>query len=306
MYFASKWSWSFSDDGTHDYGAHASGYSRCCLVGRDSGAVHTELGLVRLDIGGRLDRHVHSFEQCAYVLGGEPVVEIGAESYRLRTGDYALLPVGLPHSWHNPGNKEARWLELNTPQQLAPDSAWRDTYFVPPSGPAPALVPNFTDPTVRHMGHYLGSPPRHLDLVQRGTERGREPAGMDTAILAYSGISIKMLVDVNLGAELLTMFMVDYEPGGAAQVHDHPFEEAYFFLDGEIEAEIAGDKTTFRAGDLLFCGVGAFHGFFNTSSGRVRWLETQAPQPPRRYSYRWPAHWEQLGAQLEKGTSGPP
>ena len=114
---------------------------------------------------------------------------------------------------------------------------------------------------------------------------------MDTALLAYSGISIKMLVDSNLGAELLTMFTVDYEPGGAAQMHDHPFEEAYFFLEGEIEAEIDGEVRTIRAGDFLYCGVGTLHGFFNTSPGRVRWIEAQAPQPPRRHSYRWPAHW---------------
>ncbi len=87
---------------------------------------------------------------------------------------------------------------------------------------------------------------------------------MDTALLAYSGISIKMLVDSNLGAELMTMFTVDYEPGGAAQVHDHPFEETYFFLEGEIEGEIEGEKTIFRAGDVLFCGVGVLHGFFQS------------------------------------------
>lgn len=300
MYFATKWSWAFSDDGTHDYGACATGYSRRRLVGRETGAVHTELGLVRLEAGGRLARHVHSFEQCAYVHGGEPVVEIGAQRYRLRTGDYVVFPVATPHGWDNPGGAEARWLELSTPQQLAPESGWRDTYFVPSSGPGPVAVPDFTDPTLRYLGHYLGSPPQDTALALRGSERGRRPAGMDTALLAYSGISIKMLVDSNLGAELMTMFTVDYEPGGAAQVHDHPFEETYFFLEGEIEGEIEGEKTSFRAGDVLFCGVGVLHGFFNTSSGRVRWLETQAPQPPRRYSYRWPAYWEQFGAQLQE------
>ena len=77
-----------------------------------------------------------------------------------------------------------------------------------------------------------------------------------------------MLVDSNLGAELLTMFTVDYEPGGAAQMHDHPFEEAYFFLEGEIEAEIDGEVRTIRAGDFLYCGVGTLHGFFNTRSSK--------------------------------------
>ena len=45
--------------------------------------------------------------------------------------------------------------------------------------------------------------------------RGREAAGRDTALVVYCGISVKMLVDRVFGADLLTMFTVDYELGGA-------------------------------------------------------------------------------------------
>ena len=115
---------------------------------------------------------------------------------------------------------------------------------------------------------------------------------MDTALLAYSGISVKMLVDRGFGADLLTMFTVDYEPGGAAQSHDHPFEETYFFLAGEVEAELDGRPYTLQAGDVVFAGVGSVHGFWNEGGkGRVRWIETQAPQPPARHSYRWIEPW---------------
>jgi len=300
MYFASKWSLSFGDDGVHDYGLHAKGYSRCCLVGSHTGAVHTDLALCRLAPGGWVDRHLHSFEQCAYILGGEPVVEMGPRRYQMRTGNYALFQVACPHAWRNPGDEEVYWLELSTPQPVRPESGRSDTYFLPPLDGVPAVLPNFFDPTVAYVGHYDGTPPQREALALSEPVRGRAPAGMDTALLSYSGISIKMLIDSNLGAELLTMFMVDYEPGGAAQIHDHPFEEAYFFLDGEIDAEVDGDKRTFRAGEVLFCAVGTVHGFFNTSPGRVRWIETQAPQPPRRHSYRWPAHWDQLSARLEQ------
>ena len=96
---------------------------------------------------------------------------------------------------------------------------------------------------------------------------------MDTALLAYSGISIKMLVDLNLGAELLTMFMVDYEPGGGAKSMTTR-SEAYFFLEGQIEAEIEGEKTSFRKRGRVVCGVGVLHGFFNTSS--ERWLDRES------------------------------
>jgi quercetin dioxygenase-like cupin family protein len=117
---------------------------------------------------------------------------------------------------------------------------------------------------------------------------------MDTALLAYSGISVKMLVDRAFGADLLTMFTVDYELGGAAQEHDHPFEETYLFLAGEVEAELDGVRYTLRAGDFAFAGVGSVHGFWNVGTERVRWLETQAPQPPVRHAYRWVSSWRAL------------
>jgi quercetin dioxygenase-like cupin family protein len=115
----------------------------------------------------------------------------------------------------------------------------------------------------------------------------------------YSGISVKMLVDHAFGADHVTMFTVDYEVGGAAQAHDHPFEEAYVFLAGEIEAEFDGQHYTFRPGDVAFAEVGSVHGFYNTGTERVRWLETQAPQPPARHSYRWVADWERYGTALD-------
>ena len=92
------------------------------------------------------------------------------------------------------------------------------------------------------------------------------------------------------------MFTVDYEIGGAAQAHDHPFEEAYVFLAGEVEAELDGSTTRSGPGDVAFAGVGSVHGFYNTGTERVRWLETQAPQPPARHSYRWVADWERYEA----------
>jgi quercetin dioxygenase-like cupin family protein len=103
-----------------------------------------------------------------------------------------------------------------------------------------------------------------------------------------------MLVDKVLGMDLLTLFTVDYEAGGSAQQHDHPFEECYVFLAGEVEAELDGEHHVLRPGDVVFAGVGSVHGFYNTGTERVRWLETQAPQPPTRHAYRWLQHWERF------------
>ncbi len=269
-----------------------SGLARQTIVGPAHGAVHSELNVGSLAPGGFLARHLHSFEEGLYVLSGELIDDLDGRAHRLVAGDYILHPIGVWHGLVNDSAAEARFVAINTPQRLGPDAGRRDTFFDPqaPSAPevaARATRPAFGEPTLRWVGHYDGTPPQAEALALNEPAHGRRPAGRDTALVVYSGISVKMLIDPVFGADLLTMFTVDYEPGGAAQAHDHPFEETYFFLAGEIEAEVDGETHTLRAGDVMFAGVGSVHGFYNTGGERVRWIETQAPQPPTRHSYRW-------------------
>jgi quercetin dioxygenase-like cupin family protein len=298
VHYVGRVDWSFADS-AQPATATASGLSRQVLIGPAQGAVHTELAVGQLGPGGWLNRHVHSFEEALYVLEGDLLLEVDGRVHRLSAADYALLPIGIWHTLGNAGDKPVRWLAVNTPQRLASDADRRDTFFTSEPMDLPALdraarPPPFGDPTLRWVGHYAGTPPQLEALRITDPARGRKPAGMDTALLAYSGISVKMLVDRGFGADLLTMFTVDYELGGAAQAHDHPFEETYFFLAGETEAELDGKNYTLRAGDVVFAGVGSVHGFYNVGNERVRWIETQAPQPPTRHAYRWVASWRRL------------
>jgi quercetin dioxygenase-like cupin family protein len=288
--------WSFVDRPA-PASATSSGLARLRIVGPDQGAVHTDLACVGLLPGGWLAPHVHSFEEALYVLSGELLLELGARAHRLVRGDFALITTGLRHALGNSSAEPVRLLSLNSPQRLDP-SLRRDTFFEPAQDldrmDAVAGRPSFGDPTLRLVGHYDGTPPQVEALRVIDPARGRAPAGADTAILAYSGISVKMMVDRTFGADHVTMFTVDYELGGAAQAHDHPFEEAYVFLAGEVEGEIDGEHHTFRPGDVAFAGVGSVHGFYNTGTERVRWIETQAPQPPARHAYRWADQWRRF------------
>jgi quercetin dioxygenase-like cupin family protein len=126
---------------------------------------------------------------------------------------------------------------------------------------------------------------------------------MATAVLAYSGIAVKMLVDQRLDAQLHTMFMVAYQPGAVAHPHDHPFEEAYYMLEGEVDVVADGDRYTLRPGDVFWTGVGCVHAFYETRGGTVKWLETSAPGPPDRHSYRFERDWEYLAERLEEGAA---
>jgi quercetin dioxygenase-like cupin family protein len=289
--------------------ATSSGLARVRVIGPDQGAVHTDLAAVGFQPGGWLAPHVHSFEECLWVVEGELLVTIGAEVHRLATGDYALFPTGVRHALGNASDGPVRILSLSSPQRLAPDAGRRDTFFEPfdavaglAAMDAAATRPRFGDPTLRLVGHYEGTGPQLETLRIKDAARGRASAGRDTALVVYSGISVKMLVDHAFGADHVTMFTVDYEIGGAAQAHDHPFEEAYVFLAGEVEGEFDGRSYTFRPGDVAFAPTGCVHGFYNTGAERVRWLETQAPQPPARHSYRWAHDWERYGQEPEQAA----
>ncbi|MEX1169274.1 MAG: cupin domain-containing protein [Chloroflexota bacterium] len=295
MHYVGHVDWSFTEHPLPP-GATASGLSRLRMVGPEQGAIHTDLAVGALEPGGWIAPHVHSFEEALYVLEGELLLDLGGQIHRLTSGDYALMPTALRHALGNTSAAPIRFLSLNSPQRLEPTARRRDTFFEAAQDlermDAAAERPPFGDPTLRLVGHYDGTPPQLEALGITDEAHGRAPAGRDTALVVYSGISVKMMVDPQFGADHVTMFTVDYEPGGAAQAHDHPFEEAYYFLAGEIEAELDGQPYTLRAGDIVFAGVGCVHGFYNTGSERVRWIETQAPQPPTRHSYRWVPSWE--------------
>ena len=138
-----------------------------------------------------------------------------------------------------------------------------------------------------------------MDVVQQTQDRLAVSASMRTALLVYSGITVKMMVDTDLGSQLHTMFMVQYEPGGFAGRHDHPLEEAYLIVDGEVDATFDDAEYHLVPGDFAFAGVGCVHGFRNhRADAIVRWLETQAPGPPARYSYRFARDWDYLKDRL--------
>jgi len=276
------------------YPGSSSGFSRCSLVD-EAHSVHMGLGLCGLEPGGSIDQHLHSFEESFYVLEGSPVLVLDGRGYRLQPGACGVVPVGVQHAWLGPEEGQARWLDMLAPRPRPPDAAAPDTFFVPSNGAVDAAALDVRDPRSRNLFR-LDDGQMELDRLKAGPP-GDEPtvsASMATALLAYSGIAVKMLVDQRLDAQLHTMFMVQYEPGGVAHPHDHPFEEAYVILEGEVEAEADGERYLLNAGDVFWTGVGCIHAFYNRTDGRVRWLETQAPQPPARHSYRFNRDWEYL------------
>lgn len=279
------------------YPGKSLGYRRSSVVDRSVGSVHTALGLCELDEGGHIDVHVHSFEEQFYITEGKPTLVLDGRGYALEPGACGVIPVGTPHAWLGPAGGTAKWIDFMSP--IPRENGPRDTFFLGPAGDVKVAPVDIRDPRTRHFFR-MADDDIDVEKLKVGSrvDAPKVSASMATALLAYSGIAVKMLVDQRLSAALGTMFMVEYQPGGVAHPHDHPLEEAYVILHGEVEA-VADDKTyTLKTGDVLWTSVGCIHAFYNRTNTTVRWLETQSPQPPARHSYRFSRDWEYLEEKL--------
>ena len=276
------------------FAARSGGFRRWTIVNGTAGSVHQDFAICELDSDGVIDTHIHSFEESFLVLSGEVVCHTHEGAFRLREGDYGAVPVGAAHAWRNDGSEPVRWAEMLAPQaRLGSDG---DTWPVDPLPEVPVTGVDARDPRTRSFGSIQ---PDNMDVGRQTQDLLAVTASMRAALLVYGGITVKMMVDSDLGAFLQTMFMVSYDPHGFTGPHDHPFEETYLILEGETDAEFDGEVYRLTPGDVAWAGVGCIHRFTNATGGPLRWLETQAPQPPARHSYRFGRDWAYLTQALE-------
>jgi quercetin dioxygenase-like cupin family protein len=276
--------------------ALSKGFRRWSVVNGEVGSVHQEFNICELDSGGSIGAHLHSFEESIYVLEGQLICETGDGAFALEAGDYGVVQVAAPHAFRNAGPARARWAEMLAPQPRLESGG--DTFAVASlASPAPPQPIDARDPRTRSFGRITRE---NMDPGRQSQAMLAVSASMRTALLVYSGITVKMMVDGDLGAWLSTMFMVQYEPAGLAGAHDHPFEETYMILEGQVDARFDGAYYRLEPGDIAWAGVGCIHEFSNPADVPVRWLETQAPQPPSRYSYRFRRDWTYLEEALKQ------
>jgi quercetin dioxygenase-like cupin family protein len=253
---------------------HAQGLTRRALFDRARGTVHHSVVHFELAPGGRIDRHLHAFEQAVYVLSGSLSVEVGGTTEVLAVDDYLWLEVGVAHALSNASAVPVAWLEVSAPN---PGADLEDTVFSDAVGAAPEMP-------YRRAHFDVADLPEPSDAILAG-------AGGNVG-----GASVKLLVSADFGASQFVLMALRYVPGGAIKEHDHAFEEGFFFIDGEIEAVLGGETHTLGAGDYFWSSVEGMHALANRSDAPVRWLETQAPQPPSRHQFRYRADWERLTA----------
>jgi quercetin dioxygenase-like cupin family protein len=258
------------------YEDHSSGYLRRALVARAAGSVHQEVVIAELEPGGRVDSHLQAFEEAFYVLEGALVFDAAGFSEQLVADDHVFVERGVVHGLSNESAAPARWLEVSAPQ---PGAALEDTVFTE----SHVLPDGVETPYVKS----------HFDVAEL-PEPSATPGLAGFGAANVGGASLEILVGPATGASQLNLMVVQYAPGGFITRHNHAFEEAFFFLEGEVEAELDGETHVLRAGDFFWSGVASMHALVNRSDENVRWLETQVPQPPSRHQARFTADWERF------------
>lgn len=257
------------------YAGRSEDHTRRTLIGRAAGSMHQEVVVAELAPGGRIDRHLHAFEEAFYVLEGSLALDIAGSTETLGADDFVFVDRGVTHGLRNESDAAVRWFEASAPQ---PGAALEDTVFVTGDAPAVEAEPPF------RRGHF--------DAAELPPPSSAILTGFSAANVG--GAALRVIVGPDSGATQLNLMVVQYAPGGFIGEHDHAFEEGFYFLTGEIEAQLEGETHTLKAGDYCWSGVGSMHALTNRAGGTVRWLETQVPQPPSRYQARFVADWERF------------
>lgn len=256
------------------YAGHATGFARASLVNRATGSVHCEACISRLAPGGHIAAAVHAYEKGIYVFEGEIEVLRGAACFRLPADGYALIPYATAHAIRNRGNVPARWFEILAPQPK-PQNAYSDTFF---SGDEawPAIV---NDTAANGAGRFKAEnpiPAQRPELQQ--------------------GLTVFRFMERQFGATCFFMMRGEMSVGAYRTRHDHPIEEFYLGLSGEVIMEIEDKSFRLGAGDVAWTGVGTSHAFRQVGNEPFRWLETQTPQFPPNFGTRNYVEWEKLRA----------
>jgi quercetin dioxygenase-like cupin family protein len=95
---------------------------------------------------------------------------------------------------------------------------------------------------------------------------------------SHTGTRNARLISKDLnGAQFMEVILGEVQQGAGVSEHAHPgLEQAQYFLEGEAEVDIDGEKFQVRAGDMCFFPADVFHSV-RVTSARMRVLIIYAP-----------------------------
>lgn len=95
--------------------------------------------------------------------------------------------------------------------------------------------------------------------------------------LHVMGAAVRFLCGGDKTARAWSLMEVEVPERAGPPPHDHPWDEAYYVVAGEVRFQLDGREQIFRAGDFIYAPGGTLHGFQGASSEPARLLIFDAP-----------------------------
>ncbi len=193
--------------------------------------------------------HVDAF----YVLEGELAFRLGDVTVSVPAGSLVAAPAGLVHGFRNPGDREARALNLHAPGGWARLTLARARGEQPDAADFDTFGPGETVPGVRGIAIGPGDGDR---------------------LVAPDRLAL-------LKADLPELGVLEFTTGpgyaGPGPHYHSRHVDAFHVLEGELELRLDGEAVRAGAGTTVLVPPGVAHAFTSPGPGRARFLNVHAP-----------------------------
>src|SRR3954470_12297144 len=95
--------------------------------------------------------------------------------------------------------------------------------------------------------------------------------------LRVTGARLKFLCTGEKTAKAWSLMEVELPKHSGPPPHHHPWDEAYYVIEGEVRFSLGGREELVRAGEFIYAPGGAVHGFEGVSEKPARLLIFDAP-----------------------------
>jgi quercetin dioxygenase-like cupin family protein len=95
--------------------------------------------------------------------------------------------------------------------------------------------------------------------------------------LNVMGAGVRFLCGADKTEKSWSLMEVELPKRAGPPPHDHPWDEAYYVVQGEVRFTLAGREQVFRPGDFVYAPAGTVHGFQGESERPARVLIFDAP-----------------------------
>ena len=112
--------------------------------------------------------------------------------------------------------------------------------------------------------------------------------------LRVMGAEVRFLCEADKTDKQWSLMEVTLPEKSGPPPHHHPWDEAYYVVEGEVRFSLEGQEKLVKAGDFIYAPGGKLHGFQGASA-----------KPARMIIFDAPAHAESFFRDVDREVKGP-